>query len=92
MAKQISVVEARENLKHCSNQLTSSSKEIDLITAKANLRCLDEESDLPPLVPYIDKGRWTEALSITLAWSLSDEGFKALYPSIRKIISLRIFN
>ena len=89
MAKSISVAKARENLRYSAKQVSSSRKKPSLTDAKLRLRDLDEELDLPPLVPYIDKGRWKEATILSASWSVSGEGIKMLSSLFRKILLSR---
>lgn len=70
MAKSISVNEARENLRISAKQVSLASKALILEQMKLKLRTLDEELDLPPIVPYIDKGRWQDAVVLSATWGV----------------------
>ena len=89
MAKPISVDKARENLRKSAKQVSSLRKEVSLEDAKLRLRDLDDELDLPPLVPYIDKGRWKDAAVVGATWSVSEIGIKMLSSLLRKAVLLR---
>jgi len=91
MAKQVSVSEARENLKDCVNEVHPDQVKPSLLEAKKKLLSLDEKMDLPPLVPHIDRGRWKEALVVSLVWSASEEGIKTLTPLIKKYMTFKVF-
>jgi len=91
MARTISVLEARDNLRHCAKSVTSRRTESSVLEAKARLLSLDEELDLPPLAPAIDEGRYKDAMMLTLSWSLSSKGLKLLYPLVQKFVSLKLF-
>jgi len=92
MANQVSVSQARDNLRYRARQTVSKSTSLTLSQAKNKLRLLDEELDLPPLVPHIDQGRWKDALYLSASWSVSAQGVKLIYPVLRKFISLKLFS
>jgi len=91
MAKQISVKQARQNLKSCAKGIASIDEEITLANAKERLRLLDSQLDLPPITTAIEQRRFSDALMLTLTWSVSTEGLKLIYPLLKKSIALKLF-
>ena len=90
MAKQISVLQARENLRSYANEIQVKQTKPGLLEAKKKLLRLDDEIDLPFLVPYVEKGIWKDAFLLSLVWSTSEEGLKMLSPFIKKYITFKI--
>ena len=90
MAKSISVIKARENLRISAKQVSSDSKTLSLSQAKLKLRVLDDELDLPPVVPYIDKGRWKDTAILSATWSISEAGVKMIAPLLRRVLTFKI--
>lgn len=91
MAKQISVAQARSNLRESAKGLSLRSSDISLCEAKDNLRRIDEELDLAPIVPALDQGRYKDALILSLTWSVSTQGLKTLSPLLTRLISIKTF-